>query len=134
MPAPNFSSRLNTALAPSGSAKFMQAFDALRKIAADLTLWLRNRPDDGVAVQVEPGFPAKIGQQFNMVVRIPAKSVADTLFRAYVDQAGKVTLDFFGDEPVICRGEDELDAQVLDFLAKPEVNTRMNVYKQLTAS
>lgn len=133
MPASNFSSRLNTALHLGGSEKFLQAFDVLRQIAADLTVWLRSHPDGGAVVQVEPGFPARIGQQFNVVVRIPGKGIADTLFRAYVDTSGKVSLDFFGDEPVICNDENELQTMVLDFLARPEVKARMNVYKQLAA-
>jgi hypothetical protein len=131
MPAPSFRDLLNTTLNAGGTTEFLRAFDMLRKIAADLTLWLRTNPDDGVLVQVEPGFPAKIGQQFNMVVRIPAKGVADTLFRAYVDTSGKVSLDFFGDEAVICKDETELQAKVLEFLGRAEVNARMNVYKQL---
>jgi len=131
MPAPTFIDRLNTTLSSGGSEQFLRAFEMLRDIAKDLHLWLRNGPEDAVMVQVEPGFPAKIGQQFNVVVRIPAKDVGDTLFRAYVDTTGKVSLDFFGEEAVVCRDENELQTKVLEFLSKPEVAARMNVYKQL---
>ena len=127
----SFGNRLNSALNAGGSEKFLQAFETLRQAANDLTIWLRSHPDSQATVQVEPGFPAKIGKQFNVVVRIPAKGVADTLFRAYVDTAGKTSLDFFGDQPVECETQDQVESEVLKFLARPEVNSRMIVYKQL---
>jgi hypothetical protein len=134
MPSPNFASRLNATLSTTGSEPYLTAFTSLEQMAAMLQQWLSSAPaTTPPQVQVEPGFPATIGQQFNVVVRIPGRDVADTLFRAYIAPSGQVSLDFFGDEPVVCQNESDIENQVLDFLARPEVKSRLAVYQRLAA-
>ena len=127
-----FANQLNATLAGSPHEPYLRMFDALNRVASTLEAWLRTPAARlVVSVQVEPGFPAEIGQQFNIVVHIRDREVSDTLFRAYVSLDGRTSLDFFGEEPTIVTDENELQRHVLEFLARPEVKSRLMIYKKL---
>lgn len=133
MPTSTFEIQLNSALASPGPQPFLSTFDALSEVARSLETWLQAPAARHPAtVQVEPGFPAEIGQQFNVVVHIPERNVADTLFRTYVAPDGKAALDLFGDHPLPVANKDELERAVLQFIDRPEVKSRLMVYKRLT--
>lgn len=127
-----FANQLNAALAGSPHEPYLRMFDALNRVASTLESWLTtSAARSPVSVQVEPGFPAEMGQQFNVVVHIRDREVSDTLFRAYVSPDGTTALDFFGEEPTIVTDENELQRRVLEFLARPEVKSRVTIYKKL---
>lgn len=76
MPSGNFASRLDQALDFSAAAAdpygqtLSQVKDIAKAIEAKLNDGLADSP---LRVEVEPGFRATIGQQLNIVLRIPAK-------------------------------------------------------------
>ena len=124
----DFQQRLDTIYQNDGANPYLDAFDSIEKVAKSLERWL-NTPE--TKVEVEPGFQARIGQQYNIVLKIPSKNVDDTLFRAYVTPSGRISLDLYDDDPVPCANEAEMENRLLDFLAKPEVKSRMMIYRKL---
>ena len=128
-----FEAQLNSRLSMTASQPYMPTFDALNEVARSLEVWLKSpSATHSATVQVEPGFPAELGQQFNVVVHIPDRHVSDTLFRAYVSPDGKAALDLFGEQPLYVAGKSELQDEVLKFIDRPEVKSRLMIYKKLT--
>ena len=86
-------------------------------------------------VVVEPGHLVNVGQQFNLVVHIPARNhYRDTLFRAYIPAAGTpVTLDFTGDEPEKAADADALEKSVIDFLSRVQIRMMLRTLRDLAA-
>ena len=90
---------------------------------------------EATRVTVEPGYQVKTGQQFKVVVAIPSRNFQDVLFRAYVPPTGfPVSLDLYGEEPVRCQDEAALQDQLLQFLARAEVKSRLGMLKQMASS
>tara|TARA_R110002072_G_scaffold302615_1_gene486829 strand:- start:108625 stop:109056 length:432 start_codon:yes stop_codon:yes gene_type:complete len=130
----NFATRLGATLGNTAqSAPYLEAFRTLRETADELGNWLTGgSANSDLKVDVEPGFPSRLGQQLNVVLRIPGHKVQDTLFRAYVPPTGvPISLDFYGEQPVSSGNPQELQDRVLEFLAEPEVTSRINMYKEL---
>lgn len=110
---------------------YQEAYQQLEEAAQSIAEWIRQADGtNDLDVRVEPGFHSNLGQQLNIVLRIPDLLVRDTLFRAYVPPAGQVNLDFFGEQPVPS-GIPDLQGHILEFLGRPEVKSRMNLYRQL---
>jgi hypothetical protein len=133
MATTTFESQLMSALSAGSPAPYTKAFDAISEVARSLQVSLAS-PDSKfpIRVQVEPGFPAEIGQQFNIVVHIPERHVTDTLFRAYTAPDGRIALDLFGEEPLPVTDEQDLQHQILQFINRPEVKSRLMIYKKLS--
>lgn len=101
----------------------------VKEAAASIERWFKARKN--VRVSVEPGYLVNAGQQLNVVIRIPSRNVQDTLFRAYLAMDGAISFDFFGEDLVECNTAEEAEQQVLNFLARPEMQLRMRTYKDL---
>ncbi len=130
----DFGTKLGATLGNTAqSAPYLEAFRTLRQTASELANWLTAGAESSdLKVDVEPGFPSRLGQQLNVVLRIPGHKVQDTLFRAYVPPTGApISLDFYGEQPVSSGNPQELQNEVLKFLAEPEVTSRINMYKEL---
>jgi len=81
---------------------------------------------------VEPGYLLNIGQQLNVVVRVPGLGVEDVLFRAYIPPTGfPVNLDLYDAEPVACADEDALGEAILQFVAQPAVRNRLATLREM---
>jgi hypothetical protein len=62
----------------------------------------------------------------NVTVKTAQRATDDVLFRAYIPLTGdRAALDFFGDQPVQCQTVDEMQNQIVGFLAQPEVRARL---------
>lgn len=129
----SFEKRLDDVLkrpVPTADA-YERGLATIKEAAASIERWFR--AGKNVSVIVEPGYAVSAGQQLNVVIRIPSRSVRDTLFRAYLAIDGTISFDFFGEELVECRTPQEAEQKVLDFLARPEMQLRMRTYRDLAA-
>ena len=88
-------------------------------------------------VRVEPGFSVNMGQQYNIIIRIPMADqpgYTGTLFRAYIPVDGyPVTLDLFGEQGTVCNNSAELTKAILEFLKLANVQQRLKALKDLAA-
>ena len=86
-------------------------------------------------VVVEPGHLVNAGQQFNIVIHIPARNnYQDTLFRAYIPASGApVTLDFTGDEPERVDSADALEESVILFLSREPIRVMIRTLREIAA-
>jgi len=73
-----FAHQLNATLAGSPPEPYLRMFDELNRVETTSKLGSDPAARLVVSVQVEPGFPAEIGQQFNIVVPHPRPEVSDT--------------------------------------------------------
>lgn len=121
-------------LAEAGTG-YEKVVSTLRRICGSIEESLSARPAKAMVVSLLPGFQADVGQQFNVVVEIPERRYQDTLFRAYVPVPDGLPaqLDFYGEEPTPAETEEELEDAIVEFLSRPEVKARLNVYRGLTA-
>ncbi len=114
-------------------SKSDDALDILREAASGLM----RRLGSNVQVRIEPGFSVNIGQQYNMVIRVPTKDqpgYTGNLFRAYIPSDGyPVTLDLFGDRGTVCNSGAELTSAILTFLKHADVVQRLRALKDLAA-
>ena len=115
-------------------AKYEEKYEALKLLAFSIQQWFSKKRKSPVEVFVEPGYQIDVGQQFNMVLQIAGKGIRDTLFRAYLSPDGKVSFDFYGEELIACDTVEDMQTAVETFLSKPEVRSRMRVYKDLLTS
>lgn len=128
----DFSSRLDQALDFAGvqSDPYGQTLKDLNEIVKAI----RDKMNDGIAgdpihVDIEPGFNATIGQQLKIAIRIPHKGFRDFLFRAYVPESGyPVNLDLYGEQPLQCATKEELENEILKFVAR--IRDRMATYRE----
>lgn len=129
MPTNDFDTQLDTALDFSTTDPFGESYQVLKRIADSIAKKLNeNLTSTPIAVEIEPGFQATMGQQLRVILRIPAKGFRDTLFRAYVPENGwPIQLDLYGEQPEACSDEQALQDRVLEFLAK--IKDRMASYR-----
>lgn len=132
MSTDDFSSKLDEALGldQSPSDAYRSRLEALRGIVEAIENHMnQDFPEQRIYLDVVPGFQAYLGQQFKVVLRIPAKQFQDSLFRVYLpSDDGPVHLDLYGDEPVACVDDDELENRILEFLTA--IKDRMGQYRQ----
>jgi len=130
MPTDNFDRQLDQAIDFSATANdpFGQSYDQLKQIAGSIERKLnKGLPGTPVKIEIEPGFQANMGQQLRVIVRIPDKQFRDTLFRAYIDDDGVIHLDLYGEEPVRCNSQQELQDEIIRFLQG--IKERMASYR-----
>ena len=132
MSTDDFSSKLDEALGldESSSEAYQPSLVPLRRIVEAIEGRMnQGLPEKRIHLDVMPGFQAHLGQQFKVVLRIPTKQFQDSLFRVYLpSDDGPVNLDLYGDEPVACADDEELENRILEFLAK--IKGRMGQYRQ----
>ena len=124
-----FESRLNKALETLESGTgFDKTYDAVKRIARSIENSVNRQHGDNLKIQVEPGFQATMGQQFNVVIRVPSQGFRDGLFRVYIPSGGyPVHLDLYGESLIGCGDEPEMEEQILGFLSRPEMKERLRV-------
>jgi len=119
----DFESKVSEILSTAETPAYLKALGALESMALAVQ---RQLGPGAPTVTVEPGYQVAMGQQLNVVVAVPQRNFRDVLFRAYVPATGfPVSLDLYGEEPVRCADEAELEDQVLGFLARPQVRARL---------
>lgn len=108
-----------------------QVLRKLRSLAAAIEASLS---PSRIEVRVEQGYRVNLGQQYNVVVRIPRSDYRTVLFRAYVPVDGfPVSLDLLEDAHPRCADLDELEAEILRFLGHPDVKQRLLALKDEAA-
>src|SRR5438309_11111212 len=123
-----FESRIKQALDFSSSDRYRESYEWLKEIARSIQEQLNGGATGPIAVEIEPGFQASMGQQLRVIIRIEKKQFRDTLFRAYVPGDGlPIHLDLYGEEPEACGSRDELEERVLEFLSR--IKDRMVSYR-----
>ena len=115
---------------PSASAGAHEAVvAALTQIGKQLEAGLSSAR---LTVSVEPGYSVNLGRQWRVVIRIPATSVEQVLFKAYIPLEGyPVTLDFYSDEPTVCRNNEEMEKEIAAFVQKPEIGSQLAELKRI---
>jgi hypothetical protein len=133
MAAKDFSAKLAATLKASTPGAYAEAIATIQEVAQGIQDILPKAAakKKGAVVQLEPGFPSQLGQQINVVLKIAENNVSDTLFRIYVTPDGRFNLDLYGEQPIVCADKEALEAQILAFLARPEVVARLNLYRDL---
>ena len=82
--------------------------------------------DSKMNVDVELGFKTNLGQQMNVVVYIDPIKFRDVLFRAYIPIDGfPVSLDLFGEELQTCKDDEELQGEIIKFIKREDVSSRL---------
>jgi hypothetical protein len=108
-----------------------KATDKLQSVCRSLAERLFGGRKSG-SVVLEPGFTTNMGLEQKVVVEVSARSFRDVLFRAYVPVDGyPVEVDFYGENPVRCTSESDLDKAVGQFIKRPEVLARLKQYMSL---
>ena len=135
--AQNFEQRLDEALSRLNNTAVDDFTRVLKKLK-DIASALQRRLTKGIApnqivVSIAPGFQVNIGQQMNCTIRVPTKNFTDILFRAYVPAQGyPVGLDLVGEELLPCGTEVELENNIIQFLARPEITERLRQWIELS--
>jgi hypothetical protein len=136
MPTGDFANRLNQTLDFTAAATdpYGQTLSEIKGVAKAIEAKLNDGlAGDPIRIEIEPGFRGSLGQQLNIVLRIPAKQYRDTLFRAYVpDQGAPIHLDLYGERPEPCQTLQELEDKVLAFLNR--LRDRMTTYRDYATS
>ena len=127
----NFKDRVKTTLAVSGpNGQYEEARQCIRDAAEAIEESVSGTARE-VKVLVEPGILANVGQQFNIVLRLPDILFRDVLFRAYVPFDGyPVSLDFFGEELESCEDRTAVEAAIIRFLGAQNVRERLRALAQ----
>jgi hypothetical protein len=103
----------------------------LRSLAAAITASLA---PSAIEARVEQGYDVNLGQQYNVVIRVPKTGFRHVLFRAYLPVAGfPVSLDLFEDKHPRCERLEDLEAEILEFLGHPDVKQRLLALKDEAA-
>ena len=106
--------------------------DKLLKICNELEKKLFS-PGKGM-VRLEPGFTTNKGLEQKVVIEVPDRKYRDVLFRAFVPVDGYPSeIDFYGEEPVRCGTEEEIDIALIDFIGLTEVQYRLKQYKSVAS-
>jgi hypothetical protein len=129
----DFIQRLSQVLAPGPTEfPYRRNYDSIKRVAKSIEDWLAQPAGmKKLQVQIEPGFQGSLGQQLNVVLNIPERHVRDTLFRVYLQPAGEINLDLYGEETVPCADEADMQEKILQFLGEPENKSRLNMYKDM---
>lgn len=132
----SFESRIDEILNALGTGKSGTGYEKtkskLREICDKLETAISKGAKKAVVVTMQPGFRANMGQQLNIVVRIPEQRYQDTLFRAYIPLEGfPVYLDFYAEQPVRAETLEEMDEAVLGFLSQEDIQNRLSDYRDL---
>jgi hypothetical protein len=128
-----FVQRLSQVLAPGpGEFPYRRNYESVKRVAKSIEDWLAQPAGmKKLQVQIEPGFQGSLGQQLNVVLDIPDRHVRDTLFRVYLQPSGEINLDLYGEEPVACADESDMQEKILQFLGDTENKSRLNMYKDM---
>jgi hypothetical protein len=82
-------------------------------------------------VSLQPGWKAQGYLIYNLTVEIPERNFRDVLFRVSIANKGPVSLDFYGEDPLVCSTVAQMEDAIIDFLGKEEVRNRLNDYREL---
>jgi hypothetical protein len=109
-----------------------KSYKYLKKVAETLTQSLSDKGK--VSVTIEPGYEVNLGQQFNVVVRVPQKHYQEILFRAYVPSGnGRADLDFYDSNLVHCEDENEFGQKVLGFLNRDIIQRKLALLAEIAS-
>lgn len=85
-------------------------------------------------MRLEAGHRLNRGQEYRFVVRVPIVGLEDTLLRAFVPTSGfPVALELDEDEQRRCTDLDQVEREILDFLALPDVKARLREVRDIAA-
>ncbi|KYG03629.1 hypothetical protein BE21_50715 [Sorangium cellulosum] len=116
---------------PASSKAYSEVLHKLRALAAAIEESLK---PDAIEVRIEPGYRVNLGQQYTFVVRVPKAGLRDVLLRAYVPVDGfPVGLDLFDGQQRRCTNLDEIETEIIGFLAQPDVKHRLLALKDIAA-
>jgi hypothetical protein len=118
---------------PGAPTPYDEAVTTLEKAAGGIQRSLSPEAE-AVQVRLEPSYRVNLGDQYRMVIRIPAQGFNDVLFRAYVPEQGfPVTLDLFDDDAPSCPDVAALEQEIVKFLEHKDVKRRLLALKKLAA-
>jgi len=127
----SFADQLSENLGKTQTPGFRQAYEALRKIAVGIRDALSKGQAGKLEVDLKPGYVTNMGQQFQLRLSIQARKWEETLLRAYIPVDGfPVKLDLGEEKPVPCADIAELEQAALDFLKKPEIDSRLTIVRE----
>lgn len=122
----SFGDKVAKLLEDDGSANIAQDFEEVLKKLREFAGAIEKSLGQGAEVLLESGHRVNMGQQYNVVIRIPRLGLRDVLFRAYVPFDGlPVRLDLFEDERPTCPSIADLEETLIQFLREPDVKQRL---------
>jgi len=116
----DFATRIRAELAREEAvpAEVTEAKAALDGAARGIGAFIAEQFDQA-QVTVEPGHRTRLGQQYNVVLRLLAQNFRDVMFRAYIPTTGfPVSLDLFGEDVTVCPDRARLEQELLMFTAE----------------